>query len=214
MTNLWQDLRYSARVLARAPGFSVAVIVTLALAIGASTAVFSVVNAVLLRSLPFAEPERLVLRLRSDPEGHVRADRLLRARLQGVRTARAQLHAASPRSALVTFELSGVQQPERVTALRVSAALFDVLGVSPAIGQAFTREDDEGRRPVAILSDGLWRRTFGADPAILGRAVFSIASPTPSSASCRARSCSPTAGRSSTMCRRTSSCPSASAIAS
>jgi putative ABC transport system permease protein len=170
MTNLWQDLRYSARVLARAPGFSVAVILTLALAIGATTAVFSVVNTVLLRSLPLTEPERLVLLYEAIPKaisGPI-----------GFSAPDFKAFEQRPRSftGIAAFgtrevELSGVQQPERVTALRVSGGLFDVLGVAPAIGQTFTREDDEGRRPVAILSDGLWRRTFGADPSILGRAV-------------------------------------------
>lgn len=170
MTNLWQDLRYSARVLARAPGFSVAVILTLALAIGATTAVFSVVNTVLLRTLPLAEPERLVLLYEAIPKA-----------ISGpIGFSAPDYKAFEPRTRSFTgiaafgtreVELSGVQRPERVTALRVSGGLFDVLGVSPAIGQTFTREDDEGRRPVAILSDGLWRRTFGADPGILGRAV-------------------------------------------
>ena len=170
MTNLWQDLRYSARVLARAPGFSVAVILTLALAIGATTAVFSVVNTVLLRTLPFAEPDRLVLvyeaipKAISGPIGFSAPD--FKAFEQRTRSFTG-VAAFGTRE----VELSGVQSPERVTALRVSGSLFDVLGVSPAIGQTFTREDDDGRRPVAILSDGLWRRTFGADPAILGRAV-------------------------------------------
>ena len=169
MTNLWQDLRYSTRVLARAPGFSAAVVVTLALAIGASTAVFSVVNAVLLRSLPLAEPERLTMLYEaigeSGPIGFSAPD---------FKAFEQRAHSFTGIAAFGNrdFELSGVQLPERVTAARVSAGSFDVLGVAPAIGQAFTREDDEGRRPVAILSDGLWRRGFGADPGILGRAVI------------------------------------------
>ena len=171
MMNLWQDLRYSIRVLARAPLFSAAVIVTLGLAIGASTAVFSVVNTVLLRSLPLADPERLVLlyeaipKAISGPIGFSAPD--FKAFEQRTRSFTG-IAAFGNRD----FELSGVQQPERVTAARVSAGLFDVLGVAPAIGQAFTREDDEGRRPVAILSDGLWRRAFGADPGVLGRTVI------------------------------------------
>lgn len=72
----------------------------------------------------------------------------------------------------VEYELSGVDMPERIQAARVSATLFDVLGTAPALGRAFTREDDEGRRPVAIISDGLWRRKFGGDPAIVGRSIL------------------------------------------
>src|SRR5205823_5616248 len=69
------------------------------------------------------------------------------------------------------FELSGVAQPERVPAARISASLFEVLGVTPALGRAFSAAEDQGRQPVAILSDRLWRRAFGADPAVVGRAV-------------------------------------------
>jgi predicted permease len=170
MANLWQDVRYSARVLTRAPGFSTVVIVTLALGIGASTGVFSVVNAVLIRSLPFPEPERLVVlyegipKAFSGPIGFSAPD--FKAFEQ-----RARSFTAVAAFGNKDFELSGVNQPERVTAARASAALFDVLAVPPAIGQAFSREDDEGRRPVAVLSDGLWRRKFGADPGIVGRAI-------------------------------------------
>ena len=70
------------------------------------------------------------------------------------------------------YELSGVASPERITAARVSAVLFDTLRVAPALGRSFTREEDQGTRPVAILTDALWRRHFGADPSIVGRAVL------------------------------------------
>jgi putative ABC transport system permease protein len=171
MTNLWQDVRYSARVLTRAPGFSAVVIVTLALAIGASTGVFSVVNAVLLRSLPFPEPERLVVVYEGIPQAFSGPIGFSAPDFRGFEQ-RARSFTALAAFRNKDFELSGVSQPERVTAARASAALFDVLAVHPAIGQAFSRDDDEGRRPVAVLSDGLWRRKFGADPAIVGRAII------------------------------------------
>jgi putative ABC transport system permease protein len=171
MSNLWQDVRYTLRVLRRAPGFTAAIILTLGLAIGASTSVFSVVNAVLLRSLPFTDPERLVLvyegipKALSGPIGFSAPD--FKAFEQRTRS-----FAGIAAYGAQDFELSSIQQPERVKAARVSASVFEVLGVSPSIGSAFTIEDDEGRRPVAILSDGLWRRAFGADPSIVGRAVL------------------------------------------
>jgi putative ABC transport system permease protein len=169
MQSILYDLRYSLRLIARAPLFSVLVIVTLALAIGANTAIFSVVNGVLLRSLPFESPDRLVLMYKG-----VVAQQMLgfsapdfvafreRARgYQGVAAYRT-----------VDFELSGVATPERIKVARISASLLDVLGVQPALGRAFTSEEDAGRQPVAILSDALWRRSFGADPSVIGRPVI------------------------------------------
>ena len=171
MSRLVEDLRYSLRVLRRAPFYSASVILVLALSIGASASVFTMINAVLLKSLPFADPDRLILvfeaipAAQSGPIGFSAPDfRGLEQRVRGVDS----IAAYNTRP----FELSGVDQPERIVALRASAALFQVLGVSPAIGRTFTRQDDEGRVPVAVLGDGLWRRKFGADPSIVGRAVL------------------------------------------
>jgi putative ABC transport system permease protein len=168
MQSLRYDFRHAFRMLGRAPLFSALVIATLALAIGANTAIFSVVNAVLLRSLPYSDPNRLVLlneRLGSmDPFGFSAPDLVAfgeRARSYG--------GLAAFRS--VEYELSGIDQPERVKAARISASLMDVLGVSPALGRPFTAEEDAGRQPVAILSDALWRRAFGADKAVVGRSI-------------------------------------------
>jgi predicted permease len=170
MARLVEDLRYSLRVLRRAPLFSASVILVLALSIGASTSVFTVVNAVLLKSLPFADPDRLILVFeaipgaQSGPIGFSAPDfRGFEQRVRGVESVAA--YNTRP------FELSAVDQPERVVALRASAALFQVLGVPPALGRTFTREEDEGRVPVVVLGDGLWRRKFGGDPSIVGRAL-------------------------------------------
>ena len=162
------DVRHASRMLRRAPLFSALVIATLALAIGANTAIFSVVNGVLLRSLPYAQPDRLVILYEAigsmEPFGFSAPD-LVAFRER----ARSYEGLAAFRS--VEFELSGVDQPERVAAARISASLMDVLGVAPSLGRAFTATEDTGRQPVAILSDALWRRKFGADPAIVGKAV-------------------------------------------
>ncbi|HEY7500371.1 MAG TPA: ABC transporter permease [Vicinamibacterales bacterium] len=171
MSTLWQDVRYSVRVLVRAPGFSLSVVAILALAIGASTTVFTVVNTVLLRSLPFPQPDRLAMVYEAIPGALSGPIGFSAPDFKGLEQ-RARSFESVAAFGNRSFELSGIDQPERVTALRTSAALFSVLGVPPAIGQVYTREDDEGRRPVAVLSDGLWRRKFGADPAIIGRAVI------------------------------------------
>jgi predicted permease len=169
MQSLLYDLRHALRLLGRAPLFGVLVVATLALAIGANTAMFSVVNAVLLRSLPYAQPERVVMLYegfasRAEPFGFSAPD------LMAFRD-RARSYAGIGAFRSVEFELSGVDQPERVPAARISASLLDVLGVAPAFGRGFTAEEDTGRQPVAILSHALWRRTFGGDASIVGRAV-------------------------------------------
>ena len=168
MTRLWQDIRYAARRLQRAPIFSLAVIATLALTIGATTAVFTVVNAVLLRALPYRDPSRLVLVQQAFPQmslGFSPPDYLaFEARAGFFETIAAYRNRE--------YELSGVEPPERVTVTRASATLFETLGVRPALGRPFTREDDEAGRLVAVLSDALWERTFARDPAAIGRPIL------------------------------------------
>jgi putative ABC transport system permease protein len=169
MQSLLYDARYALRMLVRVPLFSALVVATLALAIGANTAIFSVVNGVLLRSLPYHDPDRLVVLYEgisgiNQPFGFSPPD------IVGFRD-RARSYEAMAAFRSVEYELSAVDQPERISAARVSAGLMDVLGVAPALGRPFTMEEDTGRQPVAILSDGLWRRKFGADPAVIGRPV-------------------------------------------
>ena len=170
MRSILYDTRHAFRLLGRAPLFSALVIGTLALAIGANTAIFSVVNGVLLRSLPYSQPDRLVVLYEGiatvkTPFGFSAPD------LVGFREhARSYDGLAAFRS--VEYELSGIDQPERVSAARISASLMDVLGVPPALGRPFTVEEDTGRQPVAILGDGLWRRKFGADREIVGKSVI------------------------------------------
>jgi len=170
MASLWQDVRYAIRTLGRAPGFSAVSVLTLAVTIGAITAIFSVVNGVLLRSMPFADPDRLVILYEAIP-GALAGPIGFSAPDYVSFEQRARSFSGLAAFGNKEYELSGITQPERVTAARVSATLFDVLGVQPRVGRAFTRDDDVGRVPVAILSDALWRRSFGADPTIVGRAV-------------------------------------------
>jgi putative ABC transport system permease protein len=170
MQSLAQDFRYALRLLRRAPLFSALVAATLALAIGANTAIFSAVNGVLLRSLPYRDPDRLLvlyegIRGVNQPFGFSAPD------LVGFRD-RARSYEAMAAFRSVEYELSGIDQPERISGARVSAGLMDVLGVSPTLGRTFTMEEDTGRQPVAILSDGLWRRAFASDPSVIGRPVL------------------------------------------
>jgi putative ABC transport system permease protein len=164
-----RDLRYAARLLIRAPGFTAIALLTLALGIGANTAIFSVLKAVLLRPLPYADPDRLVLIGERGPTGSAGnvgyatfAD--WRARSRGF------VEMAAIRSWLPTLIADG--EAERLPGMRVSANFFQLLGVKPAIGRDFTpAEDTPAGWQVAMLSDGLWRRTFGADPSVVGRAI-------------------------------------------
>jgi putative ABC transport system permease protein len=166
---LAQDLRYGFRMLRRAPGFTTAALLTLALGIGANTAIFTVVDAVLLRSLPYADPDRLVTVGDRTPDGfssNVGFATVLdwRERSRTIETF------AMMRSWLPTLVADG--EAERLPAVRVSWNYFDMLGIRPALGRGFTADDD---RPdhwrVLLLSDRLWRRRFGADPSVVGRTV-------------------------------------------
>ena len=167
--DLWQDLRYGARKLRKSPGFTLVAVMTLALGIGANTAVFSVVNAVLLRPLPYKDPERLVrLSEYSEkiPEISVSYPNFLDWREQ--QTSFELMAAMQPGS----YNLSGEGEPERLAGGHVSPEFFKVLGVEPALGRSFTEEENRpGVGRVAVISHSLWQRRFGSDPGILGRAL-------------------------------------------
>jgi putative ABC transport system permease protein len=168
LETLWQDLRYAARMLGRNPGFAAVAALTLALGIGANTAIFSVVNAVLLRPLPYAEPERLVTIFYHHPILGLwiaNDETFLKWR---------EANAFEKVAAYTeeTVDLSGGGESERLTAALVSADLFSTLGVSPALGRVFTPDEDKaGGAPVVILSHALWRRRFSGDPQIVGRSI-------------------------------------------
>jgi len=165
---MYNDLRYALRLLLKNPSFTAVVVLILALGIGANTAVFSLVNAVLLRPLPYPEPDRLVaLWERNLKEGGKHlvspADFFdLQKNTQSFEF----LAALYPPG----FNLTGVDEPERITGARVSASIFATLGVKPFIGRTFNPEEDRpGTERTVILSHGLWERRFGSDPLIVGK---------------------------------------------
>jgi putative ABC transport system permease protein len=171
MGSLLLDLRQAARVLAKAPTFTAVTVATLALGIGANTAIFSLVDAVLLRPLGFAAAERLVTIHEGIPEAELpklpmSAPDLLD--LQGYQ--RSFDGVAAFRNQEV--EVSGGGEPERLTAARVSASLLPLLGTSPARGRAFTAAEDAPGQDVAILSDRLWRRRFGGNLSAVGGKIL------------------------------------------
>jgi putative ABC transport system permease protein len=171
MSSFIPDLRYALRRILKNPGFTLVVVLMVALGIGANSTIFSVVNALLLRPLPYAEPEELVQMNHfypsiNDFEASVSAAgyRDYRTRLESFQTVVAQSGWG--------VNLTGEGRPERLTGSRVSAGFFAAYGVAPALGRGFLPEEDEpGRDRVAILSFGLWQRSFGGDASIIGRTV-------------------------------------------
>jgi putative ABC transport system permease protein len=171
------DLRLAARDAARRPGFTVLVSLTLALGLGLNTAVFALLDAVLLKPLPYRDPSRLVFVWQTLPEHNVfevEATPFDYGAWRGV-TSFASL-ALVRRDA---YTLAGDDEtPERVRGSRVTASLMPLLGITPQLGRAFTADEDtDAAPPVVVLSDGLWRRRYGGDPALLGRSIHINAVP-------------------------------------
>lgn len=171
MSTLLQDLRYGFRILAKNPGFTAVAVLTLALGIGANTAIFSVVNAVLFRPLPFKDPDRLVVvwenNRRKGWERHpVEGNRFC----EWVRQNRVFEGMAARSSFDLNF--SGNGEAERIRVAAVSSNYFSIYGVQPALGRTFLPSEDwQGGGRVVVLSQGFWERRFGADTNILGRAI-------------------------------------------
>src|ERR1044072_5120907 len=167
LTGFRHDLRFAMRMLLKNPGFTIVTVTALALGIGANTAIFSVVNAVLLRPLPYKEPERLVMVWEdASKSGHPR-DTLSAANFIDWRNQN-QVFESMAAITDESFNLTGSGDPERLEGLRVSASLFPLLGVEPQLGRVFTAAEDQPGSKVVLLSYGLWQRRFGGDPSIAG----------------------------------------------
>jgi putative ABC transport system permease protein len=169
MGSMLHDFRSALRTMFTNPGFTAAAVSTLAVGIGATTAVFSIFNVVALQPLAYADPGRVVFVLGTDRETVLRFNLRVADFLDIRRDARSfeQVAAYSYLSANIT----GGDVPDRVQAYRVTANTFDMLGVAPALGRTFSAQEEAGRNQVAIISDGLWRRRFGGDPAAIGRTI-------------------------------------------
>jgi len=169
VTDLLHDLRYAARMQRKNLGFTIIAIVALALGIGANTAIFSVVNTVLLRPLPYKDPEGLVMVWEDATKQGYPRDTPAAANFVDWRDQN-QVFEGMAAIADESFNLTGTGDPERLEGRRVSANLFPLLGVEPQLGRVFTvAEDQPGAQRVVLLSYGLWQRRFGGDPSIVGK---------------------------------------------
>jgi predicted permease len=171
LEDLWKDLRYGARMMARQPGFTIVAVLTLALGIGANTAIFSVVNSVLLRPLPYQDADRLVWLWDSNPSSGQ-----LRSPSSGPNFDDWRRHSSSFEYMAAftgwSFNLTGAGEPERLQGVMASPELFPMLGIKPVLGRTFTPEEEgAGSHRVVMISQGLWQRRFGGDPGVLGGPV-------------------------------------------
>ena len=168
LETIWQDLRYATRMLRKHPVMTLIAVFTLALGIGANTAIFSVVNAVLLNAVPYYEPQRLVwvMEVREGRPESPHANSYLFWQAQSQVFEHLVAYNRGSR------ELTGRGESERLESLKVTANVFPALGLAPQLGRAFTAEDDRPEAaPVALLGHALWQRRFGGDPAIIGQSL-------------------------------------------
>jgi predicted permease len=171
MNNLLNDIRYSLRLMVKNAGFTTVAVLTLALGIGANTAIFSVVNAVVLRPLPYPHSERLVRGTWQLETAEL--DAVTALVFEYWKDHADSFEAVAGYSGINSgFNLAGGAEPERVRGLQVSEGFFRVLGIQPAAGRGFLAEEDRpGFPPVVVVSDGLWRGYFGGDPNLIGKVV-------------------------------------------
>src|SRR5882672_6347908 len=164
MQTLWQDLRYGMRMLTKSPGFTAIAVLTLALGIGANSSIFSLINAVLLRPLPFKDPGRLVAVWERRASSNA-ANLPISAHEFAAWRDQSRSFEGLAIIQGAGFNLTGAGEPASISASLVSADCFSVLGVSALLGRTFLPgEDQAGSNNVVVLNEGLWRRRFGSDP--------------------------------------------------
>jgi predicted permease len=171
MGTLWKDLCYGARMFYRNPGFTAVAVLSLAVGIGANSAIFSVTNAVMLRPLPFSDADRLVILWSRSPGLNVPQDWFSPAQYSDVKT---QNHVFDETAISIggSFNLTGLGTPEHVDGARVSSSLLPMMGAKAALGRLFSAEEDEPGKPTkVILSYGFWQRHFGSDTGAVGKAL-------------------------------------------
>lgn len=171
MNTLGRDLRYALRSFAKNPGFTIAAVLSLAIGIGANTAIFSIVSALLLRPLPYRDADRLVILWNTSPGLGIAQDWFSTAQYFDIKNG----HHGFEQLAIAiggNFNLTGRGDPERVGVMRVSSSLLPMLGAQPVAGRLFTAEEDSlGHANSAVLTYGIWARRFGSDPHIVGRSI-------------------------------------------
>jgi predicted permease len=172
MNTLAQDLRYAFRALAKNRGFAIAAILSLAIGIGANTAIFSVANALLLSPLPYRDPQRLVILWNRSPGLNIMQDWFSTAQYFDIKSG----HDGFEQVAIAigaNYNLTGTGEPERVGIIRASSNMLPMLGAKPLWGRLFVEtEDSLGRTPTAVLTYGMWARTYGRDPHIIGKPIL------------------------------------------
>lgn len=174
MNNLVLDLRYALRVLLRSPGFSVAIVLVLALGIGANTLIFSVVNAVLLRPLPYQDSSRIMQIWHVPPAKSFPGMTLFSVSPANYLDWKSQSHSFEEMAAygFATFNMGGKERPEALQAATVATGFFSILRVHPVLGRTFLPEEDRpGQGHVVVLGNTFWRDHFGADPGVIGRNI-------------------------------------------
>ena len=171
MNTLARDFAYAVRMLAKSPGFTLAAILSLAIGIGANTSIFSIINALLLRPLPYRDADRLVILWNRSPGLNITEDWFSTAQYFDIKTG----HHGFEQVAIAiggNYNLTSKGEPERVGTIRVSSNLLPMLGQAAAVGRIFApNEDSPGRPATAVLSYGMWLRHFGADPKMIGKSV-------------------------------------------
>src|SRR6201996_7399312 len=171
MNTLLQDVRRALRALAAAPAFTLAALLSLAIGIGANTAIFSIVDGLLLHPLPYSDPERLIILWNRSPGLNITEDWFSTAQYFDIKNG----HQGLEQVAIAiggNYNLTGSGEPERIGTIRVSSNLLPMLGQGPALGRVFVPDEDlTGRNSTAVLSYGTWVRRFGSDRSILGRKI-------------------------------------------
>src|SRR5215213_4780046 len=163
-----QDIRYGIRMLVKQPGFTLVAVITLALGIGANTAIFSLVNSILLRPLPFREPDRLVRMLQASPKLGLSSWGVSQADYAAYREQNRSFESVAIYNTTAT-NLTGAGEPERLPIATVTADFFKVFGVNPLLGRTFVEgEDTPGKNQICVISYAFWQRRFGGDPNVVG----------------------------------------------
>src|SRR5919107_1686461 len=171
MRTFLQDLRFGARTLGKSKAFTAVAVITLALGIGANTAIFSVVNGLLLRPLPYADSERLAIIWTHSPGANVVQDWPSPGQFSAVKAGTSVFEDMALAQG-TNSNLAGESGAERIGTVRTTSNMFALLGARPALGRVFLPEEDApGRPPTVVLSHGLWQRRFGSDPNVIGRTL-------------------------------------------